>query len=706
MSETPVAIVSANGSLPASRLRFGAGDAPERGGRGAGRRAHWPRSWTLSRRKLVRFVIIAGLDFFAVAATLALVFDLADSPAPRGEAAASVLLVVMAAVTTAVFVATGLYRRSWRFLCFADCLFLARTILLGMTAAWATAIAFLGYRPFGWNAFLLAILHMSLLAAVMGTMRVARRYARERRLVQARAADTSEGAATRHVLLLGPPDWAASVIDLIRADKSSQMQVVGLLLAAHDDPISRLAGVPVLGGPEMLPGAVELLGERGKRPTTLIMCDDGRSLRFADRSRLIGRAHDLGLELGRVADPARQLLRAAPQIDIEALPVAELLGRPEYSMERRLVADMLRGSRVLVTGAGGTIGSELVKQIAGFAPSEIVLLDHAEHSLYSVELDVREQFPDVTFYQALCSIRQAKAVRAVFERFRPQYVFHAAALKHVPMVEANPCAGVHTNVLGTRNVADAVCEFNVRAMVQVSTDKAVNPVGMMGATKRLGELYCQALDLCGVDDPEAPRFITVRFGNVLGSSGSIVPLFKRQIAQGSALTVTHPDITRFFMTVKEAVQLILQSSADAVTKDTQRGNIYVLDMGKPVRILDMARQMIMLSGLEPEVDIDIRFVGLRPGEKLYEELFDSCERQVESQIGGIFEAHSRAIPLPLMARAIARLEELVAEGDDDELCRIVHNLVKMPNGSADAAKPFGELAAWMARIERDGMMPA
>lgn len=695
MSKASVATVDTGVIAPFPRLRAWSGGV-----------AGWLRNPVLSRRKVIRFVVIAALDFAAVGATLALVLNLADRPLPD-DAAGWALLAVMASIATTLFAATGLYRRSWRFLCFADCLFLARTIVLGMAGAWAAALAIPAFRPIGWHALALAILHVSLLMVVMGTMRIARRYLRERR--QSREllrVDASENVEIRHVLLLGPPDWAASVIELIRADKASHMQVVGLLLANHDDPISRLAGVPVLGGPEMLPGAVEMLAERGKRPTALILCDDGQSLRFADRSRLIGRAHDLGLELSRVTDPCRQLLRVTPQIDIEALPVSELLGRPEYSMERRTVMEMLRGSRVLVTGAGGTIGSELVKQIASFGPSEIVLLDHAEHSLYSVELDVRERFPDVAFYQALCSIRQAKAVRTVFERFRPQYVFHAAALKHVPMVEANPCAGVHTNVIGTRNIADAVCEFNVRAMVQVSTDKAVNPVGMMGATKRLGELYCQALDLCGVDDPEAPRFITVRFGNVLGSSGSIVPLFKRQLAQGLPLTVTHPDITRFFMTVREAVQLILQSSASALANDTQRGNIYVLDMGKPVRILDMARQMILLAGLEPEVDVDIRFVGLRPGEKLYEELFDTCERQVESRISGIFEAHSRAIPLPLMTRAISRLEQLVAEGDDDELCRITHNLVKLPSRGAEISTPFGEPPARKVQIERDGMEPA
>lgn len=215
-------------------------------------------------------------------------------------------------------------------------------------------------------------------------------------------------------------------------------------------------------------------------------------------------------------------------------------------------------------------------------------------------------------------------------------------------------------------------------MVQVSTDKAVNPVGMMGATKRVGELYSQALDLCGVDDSEAPRFMTVRFGNVLGSSGSIVPLFMRQLREGKPLTVTHPDIERFFMTVREAVHLIVQSSSSALEQETERGTIFVLDMGKPVRIVDLAHRMILLYGLEPDVDVPIRFVGLRPGEKLYEELFDTCEERLASGIPGIFEARSRPIPLPMISRAIDRLDAAVRSGDHAEACRITHGLVNLP----------------------------
>jgi O-antigen biosynthesis protein WbqV len=288
-------------------------------------------------------------------------------------------------------------------------------------------------------------------------------------------------------------------------------------------------------------------------------------------------------------------------------------------------------------------------------------------------------------------------LRRVFERRRPEIVFHAAALKHVPMVEANPCAGVHTNVIGTRNVADLVCEFESIAMIQVSTDKAVNPVGLMGATKRLGELYCQALDLIGGCDPDSPRFLTVRFGNVLGSSGSLIPLFHRQIAAGKPVTVTHPDIERFFMTIEEAVLLILQSSAQALESDADRGMIFVLDMGEPVKIVEIAKRVIRMAGLRPGTDVPIQFIGLRPGEKLYEELFDTSESKIESSIPGIFEAMPSPIPLELLVEGFHQLECLIAKGDAEELTRLTHEMVL-----ASASSRWADILRRLAADESGG----
>jgi O-antigen biosynthesis protein WbqV len=445
------------------------------------------------------------------------------------------------------------------------------------------------------------------------------------------------------------------------------------------------------------------LDRAGRRPVSLVVQESSERLDRQQILRIASLAEQENLVVSRFRNPWTS---AAPlngdRMAIEKMPLAELLGRPEITVQHSYLERVVTGARIMVTGAGGTIGGELVRQLAHYAPVEIVLLDHSEYNLYAIEMEAREKFPHVRFHAELCSIRQRPALWQVFERRRPEIVFHAAALKHVPMVEANPCAGVHTNVLGTRNVADAVCEFEARAMIQVSTDKAVNPVGLMGATKRLGELYCQALDLIGSCDPDSPRFLTVRFGNVLGSSGSLIPLFQHQLASGKPLTVTHPDIERFFMTVQEAVLLILQSSARALETDSERGTIFVLDMGEPVKIVEIARRVIRMAGLRPEIDVPIKFIGLRPGEKLFEELFDTSEDKIESAIPGIFEAMPSPIPLEMLVEGFGQLARLIAAGDAEELIRLTHEMV-----AASASSRWAEILRRLAAESSDTlfMMP-
>ncbi|AKH42854.1 O-antigen biosynthesis protein WbqV [Altererythrobacter atlanticus] len=653
-------------------------------------------------RRIGRLAIVTGLDLFAVAVTLQMMMSLGNIVLVGTTFDRLLFVIQFSVIVTVIFWLTGLYHQSWRFIRFSDCIHMGKAVVVGLVVAWLASVATMPLRWDGGVAEMVTmpIQHISLLVVVMGSMRIARRQLREMRRSQSAASVGGVGTQPKQrAIIVASPDWATSVIDLIRGDPESDLEIVGILLSEDSDIVGRLAGVPVLGGEGMLASAVAVLEERGKAPDRLILCDNGMSSP-GSRSKILERAKKLDLEISRVSVSWGQLLRSGTNGKIETLTTKELLGRPEFSMAGQVVNDCVRGKRVLVTGAGGTIGGELVRQLAQFGPAEITLLDHAEHDLYKIDLEMRQTHPALPVRQAICSIRDKNELRAVFEKAKPEFVFHSAALKHVPIVEENPCAGVHTNVIGTRNVADLVCEFDVKAMVQVSTDKAVNPVGVMGASKRVGEIYCQALDLCGVDDPDAPRFITVRFGNVLGSSGSIVPLFKQQLEKGGPLTVTHPDITRYFMTVREAVQLILQSSAQALKKNTARGNIYVLDMGEPVRIYDLAAQMIRLAGYEPDVDVNIDIVGLRPGEKLYEELFDTCEEQAESQIPGIFEARSRAIPLPLMSQAIARLERLIQDGDDAEIRRVLHNLVRIPSGTADEKLPFGDFGELMADYAR------
>ena len=360
--------------------------------------------------------------------------------------------------------------------------------------------------------------------------------------------------------------------------------------------------------------------------------------------------HGFGTVFRRVAGVERD-------IDDRPIGLEDLLGRPQATPDHTSMRALVNGRRVCITGAGGTIGAELARQIADDGPAHLTLIDSSEYNLYRVDLELEEAHPDLPRSAVLGDVRDPGSIAETFSSERPELVFHAAALKHVHMVETNPNEGVLTNAVGTRNVADACIVFGVRLMVLVSTDKSVDPTSVMGATKRIAEDYCQAL----TDAPAAGglRLVTVRFGNVIGSSGSVVPLFERQIAAGGPVTVTDPDAARYFMTTQEAVQLLLQASA--LGAGEEGGGIYVLDMGKPIKIVDLARQMIRLAGLTPDKDIEIVFTGLRPGEKKDERLFHPGEPMLVTGTPGIFKTRSRAADVALMRR---RLDQLAGAARD------------------------------------------
>lgn len=344
--------------------------------------------------------------------------------------------------------------------------------------------------------------------------------------------------------------------------------------------------------------------------------------------------------------------RNLPEVHIE-----DLLGREEICINMTEIATSLKGKVVLVTGAAGSIGSELCRQLCTFNLKQLILFDSAETPMHNIRLELEEKFPQVEFAAVMGDIRMIDRVESLFLRFQPQYVFHAAAYKHVPLMEENPCEAVHTNVYGTRNVADMAVKYNVDKFIMISTDKAVNPTNVMGASKRLAEIYVQSLSIAiskGLH-PGKTRFITTRFGNVLGSNGSVIPRFREQLAKGGPLTVTHPDIIRYFMTIPEACRLVLEAAFMG------KGNeIFVFDMGTPVKIADLARRMIELAGLIPGEDIEIQYTGLRPGEKLYEELLATKENVLPTNNAKIYRAQVReydyndicSVMNPLIALAI------------------------------------------------------
>ncbi|HZX59402.1 MAG TPA: nucleoside-diphosphate sugar epimerase/dehydratase, partial [Mucilaginibacter sp.] len=358
---------------------------------------------------------------------------------------------------------------------------------------------------------------------------------------------------------------------------------------------------------------------------------------------------------------------------IQDLKIEDLLQRKPIQIDNSSISEDLCGKRVLVTGAAGSIGSEIVQQVLGYKPAMVILCDQAESPLHEMKLEVEDKFPDVPTKIFIADIRNYRRMYKLFADYQPEVVFHAAAYKHVPMMEENPSEAVLANVLGTKNVADLSVAFGTGKFVMISTDKAVNPSNIMGTTKRIAEIYIQSLKDSPVNSKHgrpATRFVTTRFGNVLGSNGSVIPRFRAQIQKGGPITVTHPDITRYFMTIPEAVQLVLEAG----TMGTG-GEIFIFDMGEPVKITDLALKMIKLAGLQPEKDIKIVYTGLRPGEKLYEELLNLGELTMATHHPKIKIAQVITYPYKQVVKDIEELLALNKQHDDVALVNKMKDIV-------------------------------
>ncbi len=343
---------------------------------------------------------------------------------------------------------------------------------------------------------------------------------------------------------------------------------------------------------------------------------------------------------------------------IKEVQIEDLLGRDPIVLNNPLVSEHIKGSCVLITGACGSIGSEIVRQVANYGASKIVLFDQAETPMHDISLEMKKEHPRSNIELFMGDVRNRARVEEAFEKFRPRYVFHAAAYKHVPMMEINPSEAILANVMGTRNVADLALKYGVYKFVMISTDKAVNPTNVMGCTKRLAEIYCQSLFFEAQRQGKKTKFITTRFGNVLGSNGSVIPLFRKQIASGGPVTVTHKEIIRYFMTIPEACSLVLEAGCMG-----SGGEIYIFDMGEPVKIYDLARRMISLAGLKPGVDIKIEEIGLRPGEKLYEELLNDKEKTTATINKKIMIAKVRTYDYKEVCAHLDNIIKLAAAGD-------------------------------------------
>ena len=538
------------------------------------------------------------------------------------------------------------------------------------------------------------IVHGLTLLLLLGTPRVAYRWLRNR-------GNAPPVEAEAAALLIGDAEDADLFLRALARDRRQSFRVEGIVSASPRQVGRRIQGQPILGGIDTIDQLLERLRDEGRLPGMLVIATP--DLAGPRLAIVVTQAERFGLQVRRAPRPtALDQEERRGSVDLKPVAIEDLLNRPQVPLDRDGMARLIQGRRVIVTGAGGTIGSELARQVAAFGPATLVLLDNGEYALWQIDLELAETHPHVNRKTVIADIRDKDRVHAIFTAYRPELVFHAAALKHVPMVEANPLEGLLTNAVGTRHVADAASAMGALAMVLISTDKAVNPTSVMGASKRLAEMYCQGLDVSARAGNGGMRCITVRFGNVLGSTGSVVPLFQRQLAKGGPLTVTHPDMQRYFMTVREAVGLVLQASVlgvgDADLPAGREGGIFVLDMGEPVKIVDLARQIIRLAGLRPEEDVEIRFTGLRPGEKLYEERFHGKEPPVPTGYAGLLMASPRTADPADVGRSLDRIAVSCHDGREREALALLSELVPEferngETGPATLTKPLSPMAA-------------
>jgi len=557
-------------------------------------------------------------------------------------------LVLFALTCFVVFQILGLGRGMWRFASITD----LRTIVLGST------ISIVGYllllfsitRLDGFPRTALPITWFVMIVLI-GAPRLAYRAFKDGGLTGIRPRDLADRPC-EDILIVGTVSEADQVIRSYGLENSTRYHVHGIIDTKHGKSGRRVRGVPVVGDVGELSEIVPRLARAGSTINALVLASPSFS---GDWAALLQTATELQLPLRRVA--SRPLTGMEP--DLAELTLEDLLSRPSVKLAIDNIDTLIRDRVILITGAGGSIGSEIVRQVARYAPKYLVLFDLSEYALYEIDHEIARDFPELSRAAVLGDVRDAEQMRRLVSGTRPSVIFHAAARKHVPLIEANPCDGITTNVFGTRNLADAAVEAGVDAFVMISTDKAIRPTSTMGASKRVAELYCQAQDVTG----SKTRFVTVRFGNVLGSTGSVVPLFRRQILAGGPVTVTHPDMKRYFMTIPEATQLVLQAAATGIEQRRVRGRIMVLDMGQPVRIIDLARSMIVLAGLRPDRDVEIRFTGLRSGEKLFEELFDPTENPEPSGVDGVFVASPLLADADILQRGLASLNAAVLQGD-------------------------------------------
>jgi len=566
----------------------------------------------------------------------------------------------------------------WRYVSIPDALVLARSALL--TVGVFLLAVFVMDRAEGLPRSTLVMAPLFQMVVAMG-VRILRRALHEHALESFSPLKTITDRMTQSpsLLLIGPPSLADTYLRDAARSHDRTYTPVGIIGTDRRDVGAQVRGVCIIEAIDRLDEALADLRRWNRYPRAILFLEEPGKLKGLTAD-LLGRLKNDGIRLLRLPSivelSQHDGLTLLPMRDIN---IEELLAREPIELDRRAVGRLLAGRRVLITGAGGSIGGELCRQVANFGCAQLTVLDFSETALFEIEREMRETFPHIVTKAVLCDVRNAARTTAVFQQERPDLVFHAAALKHVSMVERHPTEGLLTNVIGTWNVAEAAKAAGAGQMVLISTDKAVDPTNVMGATKRLAEAVIQAQQTTSNSDT---RFSAVRFGNVLGSSGSVVPIFKSQIERGGPVTVTHPEMTRFFMTIPEAAQLVLHATAACHEDDRQDSRLFLLEMGEPVSILDLARQMIALSGRR---DIEIEVVGLRPGEKLTEALLDETESSLPAA-PKVMEVLSNSA-LRVTPGHLEDLAAIVETGDTEDVRRALFDLVAQVRGEKPGGQP-------------------
>ena len=471
---------------------------------------------------------------------------------------------------------------------------------------------------------------------------------------------SAAGELKKRVAIVGLDDRTISLGKALTTESDKSFILVGFLTESIESKRLKILGKPVIPIKKDFSDTISKLDLDG-----ILLISEGMSGKR--KSQIINDCIENSIQIYNVPDMETWNKKEDIQNQIKPLDIEDLLERSPIRIDDELIKNDLQDRVILVTGGAGSIGSEIVKQVAEFSPKQVVILDQAESALHELELYLRENYPKLNFITELADISNMYRMGLLFNKYNFEMIYHAAAYKHVPLIERNPHEAIYVNILGTVNLAILSASYEIKKFVMVSTDKAVNPTNVMGASKRVAEMYVQSLQHEG---GVKTRFITTRFGNVLGSSGSVIPHFRKQISQGGPVTVTHKDIIRYFMTIPEACLLVLQAGTMG-----NGGEIYVFDMGKPVKILDLAEKMIRLSGLEPYEDIDIQITGLRPGEKLYEELLNDSSTSLPTHHPKIMISKTPAENFEDLKKRVKEIIKLATRGKDEEVVKLLKELV-------------------------------